>query len=182
APRVGPAPPPQPHGSGAAGRGREVQRGGPVVRLGSGAGREPQVEHEPDRLGVAVVGGVGQDPGILGGEPVGQVRVGGENRRGGGAVGAAAGGQQLIGGRQRRAGAVAREQVRDLVLPGPDSLLVGGAAVQARPIGVGAPLQQQPDYFRARFQIDSGGQRRDRRLLLVRVAEEAGLPPMVWGG
>jgi len=83
---VGAAVQQQPHGSGAAGRGREVQRGGPVVLLGPGAGREPQVEHEPNRLGVAVVGGVGQDPVILGGEPGGQVRAGGENRRGGGAV------------------------------------------------------------------------------------------------
>ena len=49
--------------------GREVQRGGAVVRPGPGTGREPQVEHEPDCLGVAVVGGVGQDPVILGGEP-----------------------------------------------------------------------------------------------------------------
>ena len=66
---------------------------------------------------MAVVGSVGQDPVIVRGEPAGQARVGGKDGRGGGAVGAAAGGQELIGGRQRRPGTVAREQVRDLVLP-----------------------------------------------------------------
>ena len=134
-----------------------MQRGGPVVRLGPGAGREPQVEHEPDRLGVAVVGGVSQDPVILGDEPGGQVRADGDDRRGADAVAAAAGGQEFVGGGQHGAGAVLREQVRDLVLSGPDGLLVGGAAVRARHVRRRAVLEQQPGQFRPRLHLDRRG-------------------------
>ena len=50
-----------------------MQGGRPVIRLRPDAGREAQVKHEPDRLGVAVAGGVGQGAVISGGELLGQV-------------------------------------------------------------------------------------------------------------
>ena len=49
-------------------RGREMQRGGAVVLLRAGVRRETEVQHEPDRLGVPMIGGVGQDPVLPGGE------------------------------------------------------------------------------------------------------------------
>jgi hypothetical protein len=58
---------------------------------------------------------------------------------------------------------MAGEQVRDLILPGADRLLVGGAAVRARHVGGGAVLEQQPGQFRPGCQFDRRGQRRDRR-------------------
>ena len=75
-------------------------------------------------------------------------------------------------------GAVPREQVRDLVLPGADGLLVGGAAVRARHVRGRAVLEQQPGQLRPRLHLDRGGQRRNRRRLLVRFAEQAGVQQM----
>ncbi len=145
----------EPHGGGAAGRGRGVQRGRPVgLAAGVYVQREAQVEHEPHRLGVPVIGGFDQDPVVVGGEPGGQPGVGGEDLFGLGAAPLAAGAQETVGRREVGAGTALGQQRGRLGLALTHRELVGGAAVGARDAGVGAPLEEQAYDRRGAVQRD----------------------------
>jgi hypothetical protein len=105
-----------------------VQRGGSVDSV-SGVGREAEVEHEPDRLGVTVVGGLDERSVIGFGEPVHQAGVVAQQLFGGGAVGTQAGLQETVDVGGLGAGAMPGEEVGEVGAAAADRLPGGRHAV-----------------------------------------------------
>ena len=177
---IGAASQQQPHRFRAARVGGGVQRGAAVISA-TGVEGKAEVEHQAYRLGVAALGGEFDRAAFVLAQPVHQLRILRDQLPRACLVPTQARGQEMLGGGGVVASAVAAQHRGQVGATLADRHSVGGAAVRARFVRVGAAGEQEVQQFRVTSELDRRVRRRAGRCGPVTGAEQLQPASAGWG-